>query len=192
MTAQVNDTFHYMGKDYTLAEIHGSRLFHPADVGLEPQGACTACWRGYTASFAVVDSHLVLDRLWVSINRDGSNGTGPAIDGVNPTNMDGELSFLGFNNCYEGLNRRLRYTGWLLITDGFISDLYSHMGFHPAWKYERGYNLTFKDGRLIRAMDCSEALECRRRAEIESLDADKGQGSAVARILRAFSRDHRR
>ena len=44
------------------------------------------------------------------------------------------------------------------LADGFIQNLYVHMGFHPAWKYREVHELLFEDGRLLHAQDRSAAM----------------------------------
>ena len=50
------------------------------------------------------------------------------------------------------------FTGGLLVGKGFISRLYVHMGFHPAWKYETVHESTFCGGKLSERRDLSEAM----------------------------------
>lgn len=39
-------------------------------------------------------------------------------------------------------------SGGLLLGEGFIQELYVHMGFHPAWKYLHVIELIFEGGQL--------------------------------------------
>jgi len=131
MTAQINDTFRYRNHEYAVAGISEGELFDPSLLDLEPAGTCTACWRGYQAVFALSDSHLVLDTLHVNLLKPGDvyeREEGPEINGVKPGGPRGERDW--FNNHYEGLDYHLEYTGGLLLADGFIKELYVHMGFH--------------------------------------------------------------
>ena len=63
MTAQIHDRIRYQDIVYSVTGISEGELFDPSLLGLKPVGTCTACWRGYLAVFAIVDSRLVLDTL---------------------------------------------------------------------------------------------------------------------------------
>jgi hypothetical protein len=108
-------------------------LFEPKLLDLKPAGISTACYRGYQATFAVVQSRLVLDTLHLNLFNQGEDcdrQEGPIINGVRPTGPSDEDDL--FNNHYSGLNYHLEYNGGLLLADGFIYDHYEHMGFQPA------------------------------------------------------------
>ena len=168
MTAQIHDEFRYQGIAYSVVEVRGDELFDPAAFGLHPAGASTACWRGYQVVFAIADAQLVLATLHVNLlafNGGLQRREGPVIHGVEPTGPAREHDM--FNNHYEGLNLSLNYTGSLLIADGFIQALYVHMGFHPAWKFERVLELVFDAGRFVEAVDRSERMAEVRRAETD-------------------------
>lgn len=169
MTAQINDTFRYHCNQYAVAGISEGELFRPDSLDLAPAPATTACWRGYQARFAISGSHLVLDALHVNLVEDFKSGRrkeGPVINGVEPTASHERYGFL--NNHYLGLDLRLKYSGGLLLADGFIRELYVHMGFHPAWKYETVIELVFEDGILRSEADRSESAAGLRQRILES------------------------
>ncbi|KPL12677.1 hypothetical protein AMJ74_06400 [candidate division WOR_3 bacterium SM1_77] len=159
MTAQIDDIFRYNDTDYSVVGISEGELFEPSALDLRPVGTCTACWRGYQAIFAVSDSRLTLDTLHVSLlteDEEMERQEGPTINGVTPTGPQGEYDW--FDNHYVGLGYHLEYTGGLLLADGFIDDLYEHMGFHPAWKYTRVVELVFSNGILQKEFDRSDRM----------------------------------
>ncbi len=171
MTAQIDDMFRYNGTNFSVSGISEGELFDPGLLGLKPVGTCTACWRGYQAIFAISQSHLVLDTLHVNLfaeDEDYKRQAGPPINGVSPTGPHGEHDW--FNNNYIGLDYHLEYTGGLLLADGFIDDLYVHMGFHPAWKYMTVIELIFANGILQADFDRSERMAEIRQKIIESRD----------------------
>jgi hypothetical protein len=165
MTAQIPDRLVLDERTYAVAGAEGEGLFDPAAFGLSPAGTCTACWRGYVCQYGIADERLILDRLEVSLKRleggDFLSRRGPAINGVEPVAPEGEHAF--FNNVYERLGLPLDFTGELLIADDFIQELYVHMGFHPAWKYETVLELSFDAGRLLAVRDVSAAMARIRR-----------------------------
>lgn len=165
MTAQIDDSFRYRQREYSVAGISEGELFDPSLLDLKPAGTCSACWRGYQAVFALSESRLVLESLHVNLLEpwgDFKNVKGPLINGVEPVGSQGEFDW--FNNHFEGLQYHMEYTGGLLLADGFIEELYVHMGFHPAWKYERVVELIFDGGILKQEFDrCEEVAEIRQR-----------------------------
>jgi hypothetical protein len=201
MTAQINDTFRYRDSEYSVAGISEGELFDFSVLDLKPSMASTACWRGYQAVFAVVQSRLVLDTLHVNLLRPsegknwGEREVGPVINGVTPSPPRKKFDF--FNNHYEGLNYHLEYTGGVLIADGFIRSLYVHMGFHPAWKYQTVIELVFDAGILKEEFDRSE-----RMAEIREMVSGGRKKEASSEmpsheeikqfVERAFDRTYRR
>jgi|GEM_PF-4240449 len=125
MTAQINDTFRYRKKEYSVAGISEDELFEPSVLSLKPASTCTACWRGYQAVFNLSGSRLVLDALHVNLLKPGKGyerEEGPLINGVKPGEPRGEHDW--FNNHYEGLDYHLEYTGGLFLADEFIEELY--------------------------------------------------------------------
>lgn len=167
MTAQFNDLFRYQEKEFSIAGISAGELFRPADFGLSPIPASTACWRGYVAVFSISESHLVLDTLSVNLQEKSA----PAINGILPSEPTRRLRL--FNNVYNDLQFRIPYTGGLLLGHDFISELYVHMGFHPAWKYKEVFELTFENGRLTRELDRSAWAAQERQDFLESSHKDE-------------------
>ena len=159
MTAQIHDRFQFRGEAFALAGISEGELFDPSLLDLQPIGCCTACYRGYVATFAVTDARLVLDALSVSLGSSTilDNGRlGPAINGVFARGPKEKYDW--FSHHYRGLNYHLEYTGGLLLADGFLQEFYVHMGFHPAWKYKRVIELVFDGGILRQSTDRSEQM----------------------------------
>ncbi len=163
---------------------------------LEPLSVFSACWRGYFASFALIDNRLVLDALDVSLlKRTQGKGKppsylqllGPTINGVAPEGPPEGDKVRAFNNHYRGLAYHLDYSGGLLLAEGFIRQLYVHMGFHPAWKYENVIELVFQNGRLVSESDkSSEIANVRARAAAGPGD----RGDIAAWVERCFDRNY--
>lgn len=187
MTAQIDDMFRYNGTNFSVSGISEGELFDPGLLGLKPAGTCTACWRGYQAIFAISQSHLVLDTLHVNLFAEDEGykrQEGPPINGVSPTGPRGEHDW--FNNNYIGLDYHLEYTGGLLLADGFIDDLYVHMGFHLAWKYTTVIELIFANGILQADFDRSERMAEIRQKIIESRDENAESRMSTQDEIRDF------
>jgi hypothetical protein len=73
--------------------------------------------------------------------------------------MDPRLDEQSGEFIFEDLNRPIPFTGGLLLGDGFLWDLYVHMGFHPGWKFETVVELEFAGGHLTGVTDHSEAAK---------------------------------
>lgn len=172
MTGQVADRVRFDGHEYNLAGVKGGVLFEPQQLGLEPEGRCTACWRGYESYYVVEDGRLLLARLEVTLGdwadtvdtpfgprgkRKFTLKEGPELHGVKPIKPRSE--YARHNNLYDGLNLEVQYTGSILIADHFIRSLYVHMGFQPAWKYETVLELTLEEGKLVQVRDVSGKIK---------------------------------
>lgn len=150
MTAQINDSCFHRKIDYSIAGISGTGLFDPTDLGLRPLGLNTACWRGYVAGYSVVGDELLLSRLQIGLEGEDVQRA------VELFGAHKGKDFCGL--VFQDLTRPVPFTGGLLLADGFIRELYVHMGFHPAWKYERVRELSFHEGRVIADEDRSEQM----------------------------------
>lgn len=170
MTAQIDDFFLYDEHSYSVSGISEGSLFDPAILEIKPMSSCTACWRGYFVEYGLVDRHLAVINLHANFYEEGEGYQrlqGPTINGVAPTDSKEEYDW--FNNHYEKINFYLEFSGGLLLADGFIRNLYVHMGFHPAWKYEKVRELIFENGILVADYDRSEKM-----AEIRELATSGG------------------
>lgn len=201
MTSQIPDTVRLDGSDFEIAGVDGRGLFDPTEHGLFPTPPHTACWSGYICSYAVVGDHLRLARLALgplsqkrpatAVEIADREVTGwPALFGVEPL-PDAEDQGMA---TYEP-DLPIAFTGGLLLGDGFIAELYTHMGFHPAWKYERVVEAIFDGGTLVRRQDRSavmaELRDAIARGERGEPDGDPLDDS-VAWVKRTFELDYER
>lgn len=191
MTAQMNDRIFYEGEWYDLAGINGEGMFEPSEHGMEPRSNCSACWRGYVAVYEVRDNHLLLNTLYINATKVVSEETGEEQFGTLASLGSAEHVTEGpdiFDFAYEDADLPLEFTGGLLIARDFIQDIYVHMGFHPAWKYEHIHELEFDKGVLTKQEDVSRKL-----AEVrEKLRKDPSvmDGIGIEWIHKCFSREY--
>lgn len=184
MTAQVHDRVRWRGGDYLLVGADGSPLFDPLEHGLDPAPTTTANWRGWVATYEVRNDSLVLAELTDVGYPRGADGSHPELRGIEPT-QDGDRGPFR----YEELDWPLAFSGRFLIARGFIQSLYRHMGFHPAWKFEESWELSFEDGRLSDARDLSAEMR-QTRQEIDTGRAeDPDDTTRPGWIERTFSLD---
>ena len=96
-----------------------------------------------------------------------------------------------FNNEYFEVRVPLDYSGGILIAKDFIDDLYVHMGFHPAWKYQTVAELIFDKGRFVSVSDKSLEMKALRQTvsegELDGPGVDRPE-DCIAWIERCFER----
>ena len=175
MTAQINDIFSYEDDEYNISAIeYPGRFFSIKRLGITPMSPHTACWRGYVATFSIYNDKLVLKAL------DTNNSNGEAqpvtINRIMPTVIKPETSSVDYDGWrdwqYRDINKVIRYTGRVMITDDFIHERYIHMGFQSPLSYKKVVELTFDKGHLTGANDLSETVaNLRKTQEMESRDS---------------------
>ncbi|MGK5550038.1 hypothetical protein ACSNOI_00345 [Actinomadura kijaniata] len=180
MTGQINDRVVYEGETYSLVGENGEGLFDPAAHGLEVRPLSTACWRGFIAEYTVAGDRLLLTEVELGLADPDAE-----VFGVRPRGR-------GHGNPpHTGLEIPVDFTGGLLIGRDFVQDLYVHMGFQAAWKYERVHELTFENGRLVGAVDRSEEAARERAAPPPQGPASDAPGATLEWIKQTFSRRYR-
>lgn len=189
MTAQAPDSVSYDGTDYVIAGINGGPLFDPGDHGLHTVMTSTANWRGYVAHYVVRDGRFLLSRLT-------DVGLPPDADGATPVPPDlNGAPASGGDHSYEyaDVDLPVAFSGGLLLGADFRTDLYTHMGFHPAWKFERVLELILERGTLQRAADRSAEIAVVRQEIVAGGREDPDGGRDVTRwIARTFELDYGR
>lgn len=146
MTAQIPDTIEFEGVVYSITGIRGTGLFDPMQHGLQPMPRITSCWRGFVCAYGVADGQLFLTGLRLNSTEAPAEFLG--ISAAARTGM--------FDAEYRPLQQAIPFTGAILGGEGFLRELYVHMGFHPAWKFERVRHFTFAGGRLTEQRDRSQ------------------------------------
>jgi hypothetical protein len=178
MTAQIPDKLLYLEQDWDLAGVRGEGLFDPLRHGLWPMPLHTACWRGFVCTYLIERDQLYLDELEIALDE-----AAPTLWGRAPS-----VRRAGSPVTYRELRAPVRFTGGLLLARDFISDLYVHMGFHPAWKYLNVCEVLLDDGRVERVEDRSAAVaEMRERLSPSTRPPGNEIGLWVART---FSREY--
>jgi hypothetical protein len=136
----------------------------------------TACWRGYYATYTVESAKLKLVNLTIH----DATGIYPNINGV-----PAEMSSSRPEGIYRNLGVDLSFTGQLRLANGFMQNMYVHMGYQSAHCFRVVYDLTFEKGRLVEVLDRSEEV-----AELRvNPGASKFKGQdVIERIEKAFSK----
>jgi hypothetical protein len=166
MTAQIHDSIVLQDKKFSIVGVHGNELFNPVDFELHPFSTVTSCWRGYVCTYKIFHNKLLLATLEVNLHQQG-----PTINGVEPL-----LSAGMFNHTYSAMNLQIQFTGEIFAGDKFIRELYVHMGFHPAWKYETVYELVISNGSVLNTKDVSKQMAQLREQMIrQPLDPPKNR-----------------
>lgn len=97
-----------------------------------------------------------------------NSACGPAIHGVYPVPPESRHDSGAFSDHYYDVGLPMPFSGGLLICDGFILELFTHMGFHPAWKYEEVKELLFRDGLLTQIRDRSDEMKKMRESLVDA------------------------
>jgi hypothetical protein len=166
MTAQIPDTLEFEQVHWSIAGVRGAGLFDPTAHGLAPRPRITSCWRGFVCRYLLRQGRLLLDGLLVNPSEPP-----PELFGVLPTPPERGASF---GAHYANLGHPVDFNGELLAGNNFLQELYVHMGFHPAWKYQNVHHFWFSHGVLTDHRDRSaEAArfrqQVRRKPELGSL-----------------------
>lgn len=192
MTAQINDKVFHKRISYSVAGISGFGLFDPQAYGIRTVSISTACWRGYFVEYVIEEGCLLLTQVTLGLS---------VADEVSAKKMEGPVLFKAspvrnehrWGWVYSGLREPISFTGGLLLADGFIRELYVHMGFHPAWKYRTVREVLFERGRMIEDFDRSSQIkELRSRLSAQPLQPKLHDDRArIAEwVEQCFSRDY--
>jgi len=194
VTAQINDKVFHRKVAYSIAGISGSGLFEPQAHGIEPVSMSSACWRGYYVEYAIEDSQLILTQVTLGLSKGdelrAKAGYGPPLFDILPRQESQRCAWV-----YGPLHVPMSFTGGLLLADGFIRELYVHMGFHPAWKYRQVREVLLEGGQLTDDFDRSAQMEdARTRFSAQPLKPDLAEGRQrmTEWIEQCFSRDYTR
>ena len=199
MTAQMPDFYKYNGKEYSLVAISEALNFKPQDYGFEPRPISTDCWRGYWCDYNMSDDELMLQNLYICLEGDeypDFNGIPvEPIEYVDRVQLqfreDGGYEeklvksekYYGYR-VYKNINLPIKYTGKILLGDGFIDKYYIHMGFQRAYAYERLMEFIFEEGILIEKVDQSvKALEMRKQMDEECDDLAHPDGGNILKFV---------
>jgi len=173
MTAQISDIIDYRERPFNLAGVNGDGLFDPSEHGVKVRMIDTSCWRGYYCRYDVSDGFLRLKQVYVGLNDDDrirvESGQGPLLFGRTPSRYivhghswseeDGDQYSWESNDFrYDQLHELIPFSGGLLLGDGFMWEMYVHMGFHPAYKFREVHELIFEDGQVVSATDRSKEI----------------------------------
>ena len=153
MTAQMHDSILLNEQKFSIVGVNGNELFNPLDFNLHPFSTVTSCWRGYMCEYKTEFDQILLNTLQVNHEQQG-----PVINGVTPSFGKGM-----FNNVYNHLDLLIDFSGKILAGEKFIHELYVHMGFQPAWKYEIVYELVVSHGMVLEAQDVGKQMAELRR-----------------------------
>lgn len=180
MTAQYSDKVMYRSQEYDLAGESGSThvdssaritefdglYFNPKSYGIElgRDRMSTACYRGYLCTYEIHNDELFLKDLRTIATPSGRlNGVEVSVEGDSD---DPEFYF-------RSVNIPICYSGGIIIADDFIKELYSHMGYHPAWKYREIIELLFDSGKLTEVRDVSDKAEEYRKKFVNKNDGPR-------------------
>jgi hypothetical protein len=152
-TAQRSDSFIFKGESYSLIGKTDGEFANPRQFGMTPKMMSTACYRGYYASYELNDAGLYLRKLTL---REKDKNYLP-VAGVNPV-----INTNRYQATYTNLNVAVEFTGKIRLANGFIRELYIHMGYQKPTAFKTVFDITLKDGRVVEVKDRSEEMEAKR------------------------------
>lgn len=220
MTPQMEDRFRYskkwglFKKSLLLAATSGSGLFDPVQHGIMPDpfwnGLCSRGWNGYCCTYEVEGRAILLTKVHINLGWEDraavARGEGPLLFGKLPrrcTKYGGGTSLhtgevaTSWKSSYfkvDGIREPILFTGGVLVGEDFIRDMYTHMVFHPAWKFRTVHELLFDSGRLIEEYDRSTQM-AEFRKMLSSRPLEPGSQASRAgiedRIERCFSLEYK-
>jgi len=164
MTAQISDLVMLGGTAFSIAAICGGTLFDPESIGIKPVATSTASWRGFHCIYSVEGDRLWLSRLTIGIKQSDVKLGRVEIFGKIPEPSNGlgrlrhksEIGTHPIDYDIEDIRVPIEFSGGILAGSDFIKELYVHMGFHPAYKFNHVVELIFEDGKLLHQQDRSE------------------------------------
>ena len=191
VTAQAPDLVILDGDEFAIAGVDGAPLFDPSSERIEPGVINSACWRGYICTYTTTDGRLLLKELELGYETT-VNGEPLTEESVVLGVKVGRSDFAPY--VLRDLSLPVPFSGGLLLRKDFIESLYVHMGFHPAWKFERVVELLLTDGEVTDPVDRSNAVaEMRSKIEAGTVsDPDDSSGGLVKWIDGTFTLDYSR
>ena len=151
MTAQISDAFIFKGEVYDLIGMQGGSLVTPEQFGMHPDMIHTACYRGFYATYELMEDGLYLRQLTLC----EKNGNYLPINGVLPKKDEHTAS-------YRNLNVQVPFTGQIRLATDFIEELYVHMGFQKPTAFRTVYDITLENGRVVDFEDRSSEMQKKR------------------------------
>lgn len=152
------------GTAFSVAAICGGTLFDPGSIGIKPEPTNTACWRGFHCVYSVEEDRLWLSRLTIGIKQSDVKlgrveifGKIPEpSSGLGRIRHDDAIGSHPIDYDVKDIREPIGFSGGILAGTDFIKELYTHMGFHPAYKFNHVVELIFEDGKLLHQQDRSD------------------------------------
>lgn len=151
MTAQISDTFIFKGDEYSLIGMTSGDLASPEQFGMEPEMIHTGCYRGFYATYELVERALYLRKL--SLREKNENYL--PIGGIEAEQEE-------FQATYHGLSVLIPFTGKIRLAKDLIRKLYIHMGYQKATAFKTVLDITLKGGQVVEMKDRSQEMEEKR------------------------------
>lgn len=170
MTGQFADRVEWQSEPFDVTAVDGTGLF----VAVGATATSTACYRGFVATYRVVNDQLILAELETSISYDGTHL------GVSPAPGRGV-------KVYRELAEPVAFTGRLLIGAGYVDIGRLHMGFRPAYGFQRVWELAFNAGRFTSADERSAELAAARERLVDVRPGPAEGEATVDWVGRTFS-----
>lgn len=201
MTAQIPDRIVFEGSTLSITAICGGALFDPESIGIKPVPTNTACWRGFHCVYSVEEDRIWLSKLTIGIRQSDVKLGKVLIFGKIPEPSSGrelirhekEIGIYPIDYDVDNIREHIKFSGGILAGTDFIQELYVHMGFHPAYKFNHVVELIFQDGKLLHSHDRSDQARLIREGlhDMRAADHPADQIESIERFIEAsFSLDY--
>ena len=152
MTTQIPDRFLFKGEEYSLIGKEGGNLASPKQFGMEPVMMHTGCYRGFYATYELMEEALYLRELTLR----EKNGNYLPIEAIEPTKEDHQAT-------YHGLSVVVPFTGYIRLAKDFIRELYVHEDYYQRpTAFKTVLDIALKDGKVVEVNDRSQEMEEKR------------------------------
>lgn len=165
MSAQLPDRFIFQGHEYDIISSEPTKLFDPAQWGLDPVPPHGACLRGTIATFTLKEESLCLRdlRCWTRHQPPSHLVEGKAVKDPHAGTFP--------EYFYEGINALIPWGGKIVLGRAFLWPLLLPRGFQSAWKYKEVIQLLFEEGNLRAYGDVSKKVARLRADAMETVQA---------------------
>ena len=199
MTAQIPDTYIFHEDEYRYVASEPRFDFTPRILGLEPEGRCTGCWRGFWCKYEISDKGFGLKNLYIHTKDDNY----PAVMGIDVSEIEyvdctsyrsvnGKWietpskteKYLGHRE-YKNVHFPINYTGNILIGKNFLDNYYLHIGYQKFYTYKTLIEIVVTDGKIIKIFDRSEIAKLVREkidATVKEIDYDTDINSIIKQV----------
>ncbi|GEM_PF-5450205 len=158
MTRHLSDEILLDGENFLITQVCAEGMFDPNAHGISTQSSSSACWRGYQATYEILNGRVYLIQVHVSVEYleriRWKQGKGRALFGVEA--IEGPDAF---DLSYTELRHPVAVTGGLLLGAGRSRSSNTQVSDHPAWRFQTLIELRVDAGKLLSVTDHTSRMD---------------------------------